>query len=178
MIKRILAVGIASLAVAMVAPAIGLGGVSLSGGVAQAQDQTDPAAPDDDSGDDGGDAEDGPCGGEGARASGEDCPPPAAEQPAPQPKPEEQPEKREAGGSGGESAGSPPREAPTQVVQGTTAVAQGVDTGTIPTGGIQAGAGGTADDGSSAGLVGGTALVLIALAGGGFALRRRPELGS
>jgi hypothetical protein len=190
MIKRILAVGMVSLAVAMVVPAIGLGGVFVSGGVAQAQDQTDPATPDDDSGDDGGDAEDGPCGGEGARASGEDCPPPAEqpaqpeqqEQPersAPEQKPQEQPKKKHnVNGLGDELATSTPSQTTTEVVQSATPVAQGVDTGTIPTGGIQAGAGGTATDGSNADLVPGTALMLVALAGGGFALRRRHDLAS
>jgi hypothetical protein len=191
MIKRILVLGIAVAAMATVAPAIGLGGLSISGDVAQAQDEPDPAAPDqtdpsdtapedNSGGDSGGDAEDGPCPGE-ARASGDSCPPPAQqpEQPAPEQKPQEHSEKKhEASGTGGESAGSPETQPTTQVVQATPVAAQGVDTGTVPTGGIQAGAGGTSADDSEAGLVGGTALVLVALLGGGFALRRRHDLAS
>src|SRR5215213_8737050 len=88
MIKRILMLGVAVVALAMVAPAIGVGGLSYGGGVAHAQDQTDPDTPDqtddpsdtapddtggdsdgdsggdsggDPGGDSGGDAEDGPC---------------------------------------------------------------------------------------------------------------------
>jgi hypothetical protein len=64
-----------------------------------------------------------------------------------------------------------------QVVQATTPVSAGIDTGTIPQGGIQAGAGGTADDGSQAGLLWGGSLIL-ALAASGLALRRRHGLES
>jgi hypothetical protein len=56
-------------------------------------------------------------------------------------------------------------------------VSAGVDTGTIPQGGIQAGAGGTADDGSTAGLLWGGALILM-VAAGGLGLRRRHGLTS
>jgi hypothetical protein len=64
-----------------------------------------------------------------------------------------------------------------QVVQTTTPVSAGVDTGTIPQGGIQAGAGGTAKDGSMAGLLWGGALILM-VAAGGLTLRRRNGFGS
>jgi hypothetical protein len=56
-------------------------------------------------------------------------------------------------------------------------VSAGIDTGTIPQGGIQAGAGGTADDGSQAGLLWGGSLIL-ALAAGGLVLRRRNAVES
>ena len=49
----------------------------------------------------------------------------------------------------------------------------GVDTGTIPQGGIQAGAGGTADEGPSSALLLGSAALMLVLAAGGLALRRR-----
>ena len=59
------------------------------------------------------------------------------------------------------------------VAQRTANVSAGVDTGTIPQGGIQAGAGGTADsDTLSVLLLGSGALVLV-LSAGGLTLRRR-----
>jgi len=190
MLKRILILGLAAVALAIVAPAIGAGT-----NVAHAQ--TDPNATPPDSGEtpdtpdtpdapDQGDAPDAPdqgddsgcADGAGAHASGEDCTP-VQQQPAPpsttiQPKKESQ----EESGSGSESAGKPATvQATPQVVQNTTPVSAGVDTGTIPTGGIQAGAGGTADDGSMAGLLWGGALVLV-VAAGGLTLRRRDGLMS
>jgi len=216
MVKRILVLGIAALALALVAPTIGTGmnvahaqtdptaeapdsgdtTAPDSGDAPDAPDQGDapaapdqgdaPAAPDQgDSGDDeGDDAEDSPCASSGARASGESCPPPAArpQQPAPTSQPHERKpaehgssESNSNSGSGsvGQRVGSTVRP---QVVQ-TTPVSAGIDTGTIPQGGIQAGAGGTADDGSQAGLLGSGALML-ALAAGGLALRRRNALES
>ena len=206
MVKRILVLGIAALALALAAPTIGTG-VNVahaqtdptaeapdsgdttapdSGDVPDAPDQGDvPDAPDqgDSSDDEGDDAEDSPCASSGARASGESCPPPAAqpEQPAPTSRPHERKpaehgssDSNSGSGSNGQRVGSTVRP---QVVQTTTPVSAGVDTGTIPQGGIQAGAGGTADDGSQAGLLWSGALML-ALAAGGLALRRRNALES
>ena len=197
MLKRILILGLAAVALALVAPAIGAGG-----NVAHAQ--TDPNATAPDSGDtpdtpdapDQGDTPDAPDQGDGsgcadgarAHASGEDCTPvpqqPAPPNPQPQPSPTSQlkKESHEESGNGSGSAGKPAssrpiRQATPHVVQIATPVTAGVDTGTIPQGGIQAGAGGTADDGSTAGLLWGGALVL-ALAAGGLALRRRDGLTS
>jgi hypothetical protein len=225
MVKRILVLGIAALALALVAPTIGTGmnvahaqtdptaeapdsgdtTAPDSGDVPEAPDQGDapaapdqgdaPAAPDqgdapdapdqgDSADDEGDDAEDSPCASSGARASGESCPPPAAQpqQPAPTNRPHERKpaehgssESNSNSGSGsvGQRVGSTVRP---QIVQ-TTPVSAGIDTGTIPQGGIQAGAGGTADDGSQAGLLWSGALML-ALAAGGLALRRRNALES
>ena len=191
MLKRILILGLAAVALALVAPAMGVGA-----NVAHAQ--TDPNATAPDSGDtpdtpdapDQGDTPDAPDQGDdsgcadGARAhaSGEDCTPvpqqPAPPSPQPQPSPTSQPKKEshQESGNGSVSAGKPASTRATpQIVQIATPVTAGVDTGTIPQGGIQAGAGGTADDGSMAGLLWGGALVL-ALAAGGLALRRRDGL--
>jgi hypothetical protein len=206
MVKRILVLGIAALALALVAPTIGAG-VNVahaqtdptadapdsgdttapdSGDAPDAPDQGDaPDAPDqgDSPDDEGDDAEDSPCASSGARASGESCPPPAAQpqQPAPTNRPHERKQEEHGSsdtnsgsGSVGQWAGSTVRP---QVVQATTPVSAGVDTGTIPQGGIQAGAGGTADEGSQAGLLLGGALML-ALAASGLALRRRNGLES
>jgi hypothetical protein len=195
MLKRILILGLAVVALALVAPAMGVGA-----NVAHAQ--TDPNATAPDSGDtpdtpdapDQGDTPDAPDQGDGsgcadgarAHASGEDCTPvpqqPAPPSPQPRPSPTSQPKKESHKESGNGSAGKPASTRATQrttprVVQIATPVTPGVDTGTIPQGGIQAGAGGTADDGSTAGLLWGGALVL-ALAAGGLALRRRDGLTS
>ena len=157
MFKRILIVGVAAVALALIAPMIGAG-------VNVAHAGEDCAS------------------GSSAHASGEDCPPApqAPAQPAPQPQPapkSEAPKEKSGGGSG--PAGESPRSESTpvapQVVQNTTPVNSGVDTGTIPQGGIQAGAGGTAHDGSMAGLLWGGALILL-VAAGGLARRRRDGL--
>lgn len=204
MVKRILVLGIAALALALVAPTIGTGmnvahaqtdptadapdsgdtTAPDSGDAPDAPDQGDaPDAPDQgDSSDDDGDSSD--CAdGARAHASGEDCTP-VPEQPAPvQPSPTSQPEQHrseESNGTGSESgaAGESVRsQVSPHVVQTTTPVSAGIDTGTIPQGGIQAGAGGTADDGSQAGLLWGGSLMLV-LAAGGLALRRRNALES
>ena len=155
MLKRILIVGVAAVALALVAPMIGAG-------VNVARAGEDCAS------------------GSSAHASGEDCPPapqaPAQPtQPPPAPKPEA-PKKQSGGGSGSEGASENTPAAP-QVVQTETPVTAGVDTGTIPQGGIQAGAGGTADEGSTAGLLWGGSLILM-VAAGGLALRRRAGLTS
>ena len=205
MVKRILVLGIAALALALAAPTIGTGmnvahaqtdptaeapdsgdtTAPDSGEAPDAPDQGDaPDAPDqgDSADDEGDDAEDSPCASSGARASGESCPPPAAQpqQPAPTSRPHERKqeehgssESNSGSGSVGQRVGSTVRP---QVVQ-TTPVSAGIDTGTIPQGGIQAGAGGTADDGSQAGLLWSGALML-ALAASGLALRRRNGLES
>jgi hypothetical protein len=200
MLKRILILGVAVLALALIGPTVGGSHVAKAqtapdqavpdqGDAPEAPDQGDaPEAPDQgdqpdqDDADDEGDAEDGPCASSHARASGESCPPPLR-QPA-QPVPGSQPTDRseEQDSSKHSSSGSSPAAQqvashPTEVVQATTPVSAGVDTGTIPQGGIQAGAGGTADDGSNAGLLGGGALMLV-LAASGLALRRRDGLAS
>lgn len=206
MLKRILILGVAALALAFIGP--GVGGTHVAkaqtapdqtapeqgdapdapdqGDAPEAPDQGDaPDVPDQGDADDQDDAEDGPCASSGARASGDSCPPPLRQpaQPAPGGTPSDRSEKHHKSGgsdSGGQEVGSRSNEIgsrPTQVVQTTTPVSAGVDTGTIPQGGIQAGAGGTADDGSNAGLLGGGALILV-LAASGLALRRRDGLAS
>jgi hypothetical protein len=52
-------------------------------------------------------------------------------------------------------------------------VTSGTDTGTIPQGGIQAGAGGTADDGAIPALLLGSGALMLVLTAGGIAVRRR-----
>ena len=196
MLKRILILGAAVVALALVAP-------TICAGANVAHAQTDPNATAPDSGDtpdtpdapdapDQGDTPDAPDQGDGsgcadgarAHASGEDCTPvpqrPAPPSPQPQPSPTSQPKKgsHEESGNGSESLGKRASSQPTpQFVQIATPVTAGVDTGTIPQGGIQAGAGGTADDGSTAGLLWSGALVL-AVAASGLALRRRDRLTS
>jgi hypothetical protein len=151
MLKRILITGLAAVALALVAPMIGAGA-----NVAQAGEDC--------------------AGGSSAHASGEDCPP---AQPAPQPQPAPKPEapKEESGGGSGSAGGSESTPATPQAVRTQTPVSAGVDTGTIPQGGIQAGAGGTAGNGSMTGLLWGGALILV-VAAGGLARRRRGALAS
>jgi hypothetical protein len=217
MIKRILVLGIAALALALVAPAIGAGvnvAHAQTDPTADAPDSGDTTAPDsgdttapdscdapdapeqgdapeapdqgDSVDDEGDDAEDSPCASSGARASGESCPPPAAQpqqpqQPAPKSRPHERKQAEHGSSGSGSGSGSVGQWARStvrpQVVQTTTPVSAGIDTGTIPQGGIQAGAGGTADDGSQAGLLWSGALML-ALAAGGLVLRRRHAVES
>jgi hypothetical protein len=217
MVKRILVLGIAALALALVAPTIGTGmnvAHAQTDPTADAPDSGDTTAPDSgdttapDSGDapdapeqgdapeapdqgdsvddEGDDAEDSPCASSGARASGESCPPPAAQpqqpqQPAPKSRPHERKQAEHGSSGSGSGSGSVGQWARStvrpQVVQTTTPVSAGIDTGTIPQGGIQAGAGGTADDGSQAGLLWSGALML-ALAAGGLVLRRRHAVES
>jgi hypothetical protein len=206
MVKRILVLGIAALALALVAPTIGAG-VNVahaqtaptadapdsgdttapdSGDAPDAPDQGDaPDAPDqgDSADDEGDDAEDSPCASSVARASGESCPPPVAQPRQPAPEGQSQERKPAEHGSSGSNSESGSVEHSTgfiarpQVVQATTPVSAGIDTGTIPQGGIQAGAGGTADDGSQTGLLWGGSLML-ALAAGGLTLRRRNAVES
>ena len=87
----------------------------------------------------------------------------------PKPKKESNSNSGSGSGSGGENA-SAHKALP--VVQGTTQVAD-TDTGTVPQGGIQAGAGGTAADGTGAALLLGSGALVLMLMGGGLALRRR-----
>jgi len=154
MLKRILTVGVAAVALALVAPVIGAGvNVAHAG-----EDCADGAS---------------------AHASGEDCPPApqAPAQPAPQPQPAPEAPKEETGGGSESGGGSQNTPSAPQVVQTETSASAGVDTGTIPQGGIQAGAGGTAGEGSTAGLLWGGALILL-VAAGGLALRRGDGLTS
>ena len=60
-----------------------------------------------------------------------------------------------------------------QVLPASNTVASSTDTGTIPQGGIQAGAGGTANDDSAAALGLGSGALMLVLTAGGLALRRR-----
>jgi hypothetical protein len=186
-VKRILILGVAALALAVLAPTIGTHGVS----VAQAGTTvTDPAAPVDPNADpnapDVNTGDESNCGASGAslraHASGEDCPvtppPPAPVTPAPvtpaplTPAPEaKKKHKKSSGGSG--VAGKTQTSASLPVVQSTTTTVADTDTGTIPQGGIQAGAGGTADDGIAAALLLGSGALALMLMAGGLALRRR-----
>lgn len=59
------------------------------------------------------------------------------------------------------------------MIPAANTVSSGTDTGTIPQGGIQAGAGGTADDGSAAVLSLGLGALMLVLTAGGYVLRRR-----
>ena len=196
MLKRILILGVAVLALALIGPAVGGSHVAKAqtapdqtvpdqGDAPEAPDQGDaPEAPDQGDqpdqpdADDQGDAEDGPCASSHARASGESCPPPVRQPAQPIPGSPRSDRSEEQNSSGGSTpAAKQVASHPTEVVQATTPVSAGVDTGTIPQGGIQAGAGGTADDGSNAGLLGGGALMLV-LAASGLALRRRDGLAS
>ena len=59
----------------------------------------------------------------------------------------------------------------------TSSPTSGTDTGTIPQGGIQAGGGGAADDGTVSLLLLGTGALALMLTAGGLTLRRR-GLGS
>jgi hypothetical protein len=56
----------------------------------------------------------------------------------------------------------------------STVASTSTDTGTVPSGGIQAGAGGTAEMGSNPALLGlGSGALALVLTAGGFVLRRR-----
>ena len=107
--------------------------------------------------------------------SGEDCVvPPQPPKPAPvTPK-----KHKESGSNGGSNGGSgvagktEKRSSSLPVVQSTTTVAD-TDTGTVPQGGIQAGAGGTADEGTGPALLLGSGALVLMLMAGGLALRRR-----
>jgi hypothetical protein len=186
-VKRILILGVAALVLAVLAPSIGTGvsvaqaGTTVTDPTAPVDPNADPNAPDVNTGDESNCSANGAK--LGAHASGEDCPvtPPPAATPTPvtpapvTPAPEstKKKKKKSNGGSGvagktekRKSAGSLP------VVQSTTTVAD-TDTGTIPQGGIQAGGGGTADDGTALALLLGSGALVLTLMAGGLALRRR-----
>jgi outer membrane biosynthesis protein TonB len=105
-------------------------------------------------------------------------PPPApapAPQPAPQPAPKKAPKKApKANNSGGSKSGksnSSKGKSHNQTTRTYTPVVQ--QTYTIPQGGVQAGAGGTAPQDSGSALPVGLGLIGLTLAAGGFILRRR-----
>ena len=76
--------------------------------------------------------------------------------------------------SGGSESGRSGNKAPqTPLVRVSSQPVSGVDTGTIPQGGIQAGAGGTAGEGSPSALLLGSAALMLVLMAGGLVLRRR-----
>jgi hypothetical protein len=185
-VKRILILGVAALVLAVLAPSIGTGvsvaqaGTTVTDPAAPVDPNADPNAPDVNTGDESSCSADGAK--LGAHASGEDCPvtPPPAATPAPvtpapvTPAPESTKKKKSSGGSGvagktekRKSAGSLP------VVQSTTTTVADTDTGTIPQGGIQAGGGGTANDGTALALLLGSGALVLTLMAGGLALRRR-----
>ena len=84
------------------------------------------------------------------------------------------PENSGGGESGGSGSGGSVQNTPqTPLVRLSSTPVSGVDTGTIPQGGIQAGAGGTADEGSPSALLFGSAALMLVLAAGGLAVRRR-----
>jgi hypothetical protein len=198
-VKRTLILGVAALVLAVLAPSIGTQGV-FGTAVAQAGTSvTDPAAPVDPNADPNADPNVDPnadpnapdqntgdesqcpgAAGAGAHASGEDCPvtpPPATPTPAPvtptptAPAPKKHTRKKSGGGSG--VAGKSQQRAALPVVEHTTTPVVDTDTGTVPQGGIQAGAGGTAGDGTVAALLLGSGALALMLMAGGLALRRR-----
>jgi hypothetical protein len=102
-------------------------------------------------------------------------PPPPAPEPAPQPAPSGGGDSNQSGGDSNQGGADSNQGAGSPTSSQTTQVAD-TQVSAVPVGGVQAGGGGTAAaDGSSAGLLGLGGLVLIATAGGGFVLRRRPD---
>jgi hypothetical protein len=104
-------------------------------------------------------------------------PPPATK---PQPKPEQHKKHESGGQSGGQSgsnSGSNETAAQeTQSVSPQFQVAGTTQVSTTPVGAVQAGGGGTAEGSSGSALLGlGAGFMLVATAGGGLALRRRPD---
>jgi hypothetical protein len=187
MVKRILLLGLAVAALAVAVPAV-VENSGLGEGVAQAQtppttdpnDQADPPeAPDQADPPDAPDAPDqGDTPGEDDEGSGDDeddeddgdeeqapaGPAPNSEQSAP--------------ASGGESGGSNSvsngqQASQTPLVRVSSTPVSDTDTGTVPQGGIQAGAGGTATDGSPTELLLGSAALMLVMTAGGLVLRRR-----
>ncbi len=77
------------------------------------------------------------------------------------------------GGSGSQSKQRTTAPATLPVVQNTTTPVADTDTGTIPQGGIQAGAGGTAGEGIGPAILLGSAGLALVFMAGGLALRRR-----
>jgi hypothetical protein len=102
-------------------------------------------------------------------------PPPPAPKPAPKPAP--QPEQKSSGsGESGPSSESGSSNREGQSTSPTPSPVADTQVSSVPVGGVQAGGGATADEGAATGLLGlGAGLVLVALAGGGLALRRRPD---
>jgi hypothetical protein len=197
MLKRILMLGLAVAALALVVPAI-VAQSGVEGNVAQAQtppvtdpdDQADP--PDAEDPPDAPDAEDQPdqADNPGDDAEDEDGEDDEDDESSPQrPVAPQSPQNstpsgggsggQSNGGSGGQSngrSGSVTHNSGTQFAQvqtGTRNVSAGTDTGTFPTGGIQAGAGGTAEDGIGFALLLGAASLMLVFAAGGLVLRRR-----
>jgi outer membrane biosynthesis protein TonB len=76
-----------------------------------------------------------------------------------------------AGGSESGNSGSNVPQTPQ--VRVSSQPVSGADTGEIPQGGIQAGAGGTVDEGSASALLLGSAALMLVLTAGGLVLRRR-----
>jgi len=165
MVKRILLLGLAAAALAIALPAI-VAQSGLGEGVAQAQtapvtdpeDQADPPeAPDE-----------GDSPGEDDEGSGDDEGDDDDDEQASAPRGNTAPRSEES--DSGASGMTAPQ---TPVVQVSSQRVSDVDTGTIPQGGIQAGAGGTADDGTGSALLLGSAVLMLMLTAGGLVLRRR-----
>jgi hypothetical protein len=186
-VKRILILGVAALVLAVLAPSIGTGasvaqaGTTVTDPTAPVDPNADPNAPDVNTGDESS------CGADGAKlgahASGEDCPvtPPPPVTPAPvtpapaTPAPESKKKDKKSSGDSGVAGKTETRKsaASLPVVQSTTTTVADTDTGTIPQGGIQAGGGGTANDGTALALLLGSGALVLTLMAGGLALRRR-----
>ena len=195
MVKRILLLGLAALAVAVFAPSLGTQSVTGTS-VAQAQEAQDPADPADppEAPDQGEAPEDDEGSGDADETDDEEetdqpapvSPPAPAPVSPPAPAPVSPPapsapsersqgqESQESGNSGRRS-GSERKQttAPVPTHQNTANVQAATDTATVPQGGVQAGAGGTADAGSSLALLLGSGALGLALTAGGVSLRRR-----
>jgi hypothetical protein len=205
MVKRILLLGLAALAVAVFAPSLGTQSVTGTS-VAQAQEAQDPADPADppeaqdpadpaDPADppeapDQGDApEDDEGSGDADETDDEEetdqpapVSPPATPAPAPvsppapsAPSERSQGQESQESGNSGRRSGSERKQttAPVPTHQNTANVQAATDTATVPQGGVQAGAGGTADAGSPLALLLGSGALGLALTAGGVSLRRR-----
>jgi hypothetical protein len=207
MLRRILTLGIVALALGLVAPAIGVqagigAGVALAQDPAPAPDPEDPPdapdepeapdtpdAPETDEGS--GDADETDDDGDDEEVAPAPAPPaPAAPAPAPVetgPAPvressgtdvEGKQESHQRSGSvKGETRHSTTTTPQRVVFQNTSNQTPGTDTGTFPQGGIQAGAGGMAEDGPASLLLLSLGALALGLMAGGVVLRRR-SLGS
>ena len=189
MVKRILLLGLAVAALAVALPAVVLHG-GLAGDIAQAQtppivtdpdDQADPSeAPDQADPPEAPEAPDqGDTPGEDDEGSGDDEDDEDEEQTPVRQAPDSAPKPETSAPSGGgesgrsESGKSEQKATHTPLVRVSSTPVSGIDTGTVPQGGIQAGAGGTADDGSPSALLFGSAALMLVLTAGGLVLRRR-----
>ena len=202
MVKRILLLGLAALAVAVFAPSLGTQSVTGTS-VAQAQEAQDPAdpadppeaqdpadpadpadppeapdqgeAPEDDEGS--GDADETDDEEEIVPPAPVSPPPPAPVSPPVPSAPSERSQGKESqeSGNSGRRSGSERKQttAPVPTHQNTANVQAATDTATVPQGGVQAGAGGTADAGSPLALLLGSGALGLALTAGGVSLRRR-----